>query len=791
MEALSALGLTSLLYSASEVRKRLRIAMLTAHSKMLKHLLVNLNTHMLLTDHDWLSLNSAEPQTAQRRKQSLSLLLSFLKEHGTAACANGDRRYRYSARCPPRILDQLARDDEHNRTLNMTLHITGRKHNSIRVRHRTMTDVSGDYGVNIVGSEVCGGLCQSAPHAISLGMYSRSMRKTDKMLIAWCQFKCKSNYTQTELAYKPIEYVVNYHNSGTEAIEAVLRLAKYNTKRAKFVTFDSTYHGWTSQMVAPITAQDNPDHLNIPFLCDESLQCIQENAKDISCVLFNPMCIFCIRQNDQLLEHDRFNVSKSHDMSQVNSFLVSLEKICSLYGIALVFDEIYSAFRFGPSLLSSMCISAIPDIVVVGKTIGCGIPCGIAIGANHFLSRQLEAEGYNRPAIQGTFTNSTRLSTSVRRFLSYISSRQGEYEALFGRLDRMINEVNHVLSDTKNAPIRLRRFGMLVTTDFLILSPYNFLLQFYLLRHCIYTCCYGSSRMNFNLSFRDGELVEFKERFIKAVVHMMRDAWFEGERRSLVSHVYLLKLVANTLIQRTIKEPFDYIMLAKRIDLDVSHHNRVNFMTHYFSSLLTLYGYYICMMGDTYRAMYLFLFCQIIRQMGHFLFEVPDDEAEDAKIGFNNSSKKTSITLFILLSVLSAPFNAMNPHQMLLRSLIIIMCLKVASSCSQIGVQSTLCWLVKIVTDMLTDLADMGPAKFIDFFTDKEIRERTLNENFVPKYMPNGHIDLAKIIRSYLGINLNYGSRLLESSNRKIPPESHGSLHERSADCTGAVKMGR
>ena len=150
------------------------------------------------------------------------------------------------------------------------------------------------------------------------------------------------------------------------------------------------------------------------------------------------------------------------------------------------------------------------------------------------------------------------------------------------------------------------------------------------------------------------------------------------------------------------------------------------------------------MMGDTYRAMYLFLFCQIIRQMGHFLFEVPDDEAEDAKIGFNNSSKKTSITLFILLSVLSAPFNAMNPHQMLLRSLIIIMCLKVASSCSQIGVQSTLCWLVKIVTDMLTDLADMGPAKFIDFFTDKEIRERTLNENIVPKYMPNGHIDLAK-----------------------------------------------
>ena len=215
-------------------------------------------------------------------------------------------------------------------------------------------------------------------------------------------------------------------------------------------------------------------------------------------------------------------------------------------------------------------------------------------------------------------------------------------------------------------------------------------------------------------------------------------------------------------MQKCCKEPYDYIMLAKKIDLDVSHHNRINFMTHYFSSLLTLYSYFLCFVDEKYKAMYLFLFCQIVRQMGHFLFEVPNEEAENAKIGFNNSSKKLTITLFILLSVLTLPVNKFDINKTLLKNLIIVMSLKIANSSSQIGVEKTILWIIKIITDMVTDLDDMGPKTFMDFFTEDKVRHITLNENFIPKYIKDGKLDLSKIVKSYLGIDFNYNSKLLK-----------------------------
>jgi acetylornithine/succinyldiaminopimelate/putrescine aminotransferase len=748
-----------LFYIFFELKKQFNIYKITSQNEILKNILVNLNTHLLFKDHDWYSINITDNSRIEKREKCFRDLIIFLKEISIPIKTNNDNRYKLNTRIPIRILDQF--DNNTSDVFQQTLNITKSENNYIFIKKRKLLDVSGFYGVNIIGSTNYETLLKNTSKNISLGVYSKQMKNVDKLLIQLCDFQRKHNYSQTELYYKKIENVVSYHNSGTEAVEAVLRLTKYNTKKNKFVTFDTTYHGWSSQMISGISSINNKDNLKLPFLNIESLSVIQDNAYSISCVLFNPMCIYKIRQNDILLEIDKTNVSKTHDINEINEYLIKLEKICSLYDIALVFDEIYSAFRFGPSLLSTQYIKAKPDIIIIGKTIGCGIPCGIAIGNNHYLQRQKENEGYNKSVIQGTFSNSTMLSNSIELFLNYITTQKKKYKLVFNRMDKMIQNVNNTLLEN-NVQIKLCRYGLLITTDFLNKSPYHFLLQFYLMKHNIFTCCYGTSRMNLNLSFRENELMFFETNFIDAVLHMKKDSWFYGEKRNLSSNIYLCKLLGNTILQKYYKEPYDYIMLAKKIDLDVSHHNRINFMTHYFSSLLTLYSYFLFFIDEKYKAMYLFLFCQIVRQMGHFLFEVPNEEAENAKIGFNNSSKKLTITLFILLSILTLPINGFNPHKTLLRNLIIVMCLKIANSSSQIGVEKTILWIIKIITDIITDLDDMGPKQFMDFFTDDKVRYETLNEIFIPKYMKDGKLDLLKIIQSYLGINFNYNSKLLE-----------------------------
>jgi acetylornithine/succinyldiaminopimelate/putrescine aminotransferase len=746
------------LYLFFEIKKLFNISKLTLQHEVLKNILVNLNTHLLFKDHEWYSLNTKDNVIITKRYKCFKDLVLFLKEITFPIKTNNDNRYTLHTRIPIRILDQL--DENEKRVLQQTLNITKTENNFIFIHNQKLLDMSGFYGVNIIGSDNYEKLLKNTSKNVSLGVYSKQMENVDKLLIQLCDFQPKNNYSQTELYYKKIENVVSYHNSGTEAVEAVLRLTKYNTKKNKFVTFDTTYHGWNSQMISGISSIGNKDNIKLPFLHIESLKVIQNNAYSISCVLFNPMCIYKIRQNDILLEIDKTNISKRHDINEINDYLIKLEKICSLYDIALVFDEIYSVFRFGPTLLSKKYIKAKPDIIIIGKTIGCGIPCGIAIGNNHYLQRQKENEGYNKSVIQGTFSNSTMLSNSIELFLNFIKTQKKQYKTLFNRMDKIIQNVNKALLEN-NVEIKLRRYGLLITTDFLHKSPYHFLLQFYLIKHNIFTSCYGTSRMNLNLSFGNNELLFFEKKFIQAVLHMKEDSWFYGEKRNLSSNIYICKLLGNTFLQKFFKEPYDYIMLAKKIDLDVSHHNRINFMTHYFSSLLTLYSYFLFFVDEKYKAMYLFLFCQIVRQMGHFLFEVPNEEAENAKIGFNNSSKKLSITLFILLSVLTLPINGFNPHKSLLKNLIIVMCIKIASSSSQIGVEKTILWIIKIITDMVTDLDDIGPKSFIDFFTDENVRYKTLNENFIPKYMKDGKFDLFKIIKSYLGINFNYNSKIL------------------------------
>jgi len=472
------------------------------------------------------------------------------------------------------------------------------------------------------------------------------------------------------------------------------------------------------------------------------------------------MCIYKIRQNDILLETDIANESKSHDIIQVNKYLEKLEKICSLYGIALIFDEVYSAFRFGPGLLTNIInLNVKPDIFVLGKTIGLGIPCGIIVGSNYYLNRQIADEGYNKSVIQGTFSNSEMLSSSISLFLKYIYDKNDTYVKLFALLDKSIRVINKRIDEYG---VTLSRFGLLVTTNFKHKSPYNWLLQFYLLKNNIYTSCYGSSRMNFNLSFSDKEILFFQDNFMRSVQLMNENTWFTGKSRNLTSEIYLGKLLLNTCMQNCFVKPYEYIMLAKNIDIDVSHHNKLNFATHYFSSLLTLYCYFLCMVDEKYKAMYVFIFCQFLRQMGHFLFEDSNEEAENAKIGFNNTSKKFTITMFILLNILTIPTNK-NISQRLLKNLILVMCLKISQSASQIGVKNTVLWIIKIITDMITDLDDMGPNTFIDCFTDPKVLKRELDVNFNKHYINNdGTIDIQKIIMAYFGLNSNYNSKVLD-----------------------------
>ena len=57
-------------------------------------------------------------------------------------------------------------------------------------------------------------------------------------------------------------------------------------------------------------------------------------------------------------------------------------------------------------------------------------------------------------------------------------------------MDRTLAGVNKRMK-ARDIPLSLSRVGLLVTTNYARKSPYNWLFQFYLLKHRVFTCAYG------------------------------------------------------------------------------------------------------------------------------------------------------------------------------------------------------------------------------------------------------------------------------------------------------------
>jgi glutamate-1-semialdehyde 2,1-aminomutase len=86
---------------------------------------------------------------------------------------------------------------------------------------------------------------------------------------------------------------VSFHMSGTEAVMAAVRLARFNTGRPLIVCFSGAYHGWWDG-VQPGLGSERPadDCLTLKDLHPASLDVIRRRANEIAAVLVNPIQSF-------------------------------------------------------------------------------------------------------------------------------------------------------------------------------------------------------------------------------------------------------------------------------------------------------------------------------------------------------------------------------------------------------------------------------------------------------------------------------------------------------------------
>lgn len=159
---------------------------------------------------------------------------------------------------------------------------------------------------------------------------------------------------------------VFYTASGSEATEGAMKLAKRYTGRTKIISFKNSYHGST-QGALSIMGDEYWRNAFRPLLPDV-LQLNYNSLDDLENITEQTACV--VAETIQ---------AEAGVLAPQNGWLTALRKRCYQTGALLVLDEIQCGFGRNGSLWAFEQFNIIPDILLLGKALGGGMPLGAFI----------------------------------------------------------------------------------------------------------------------------------------------------------------------------------------------------------------------------------------------------------------------------------------------------------------------------------------------------------------------------------------------------------------------------
>ncbi len=163
-------------------------------------------------------------------------------------------------------------------------------------------------------------------------------------------------------------------NSGSEAVENAVKVARYATKRQGIVVFDNAYHGRTLLTMTMTTkvmpfklgfGPFAPEIYRVPFGDTKALQ-------DFFITHINPEAIAAVVAEPVQGE--------GGFIAPPNDYFPALAKICSDNGILLVMDEIQSGMGRTGKMFATENWDVTPDMMVIGKSLAAGMPIAAVVG---------------------------------------------------------------------------------------------------------------------------------------------------------------------------------------------------------------------------------------------------------------------------------------------------------------------------------------------------------------------------------------------------------------------------
>ncbi|MEN9696964.1 MAG: hypothetical protein RLZ56_385 [Bacteroidota bacterium] len=170
---------------------------------------------------------------------------------------------------------------------------------------------------------------------------------------------------------------VYFTNSGAEATEGAMKLAKRVMGRTKIVACKGAYHGST-QGALSLMGDEYFKNAFRPLLPD-TVQIRYNHFEDIELIDETVAAVFV-----ELIQAETGITVANPD------WIIALKNKCASHGALLIVDEIQSGFGRTGTLFAFEQYGIVPDVLLVGKALGGGLPLGAFIASKQMMNTLTE-----------------------------------------------------------------------------------------------------------------------------------------------------------------------------------------------------------------------------------------------------------------------------------------------------------------------------------------------------------------------------------------------------------------
>ena len=199
-----------------------------------------------------------------------------------------------------------------------------------------------------------------------------------------------------DLAPGDSQKMTMFANSGAEAVENAVKIARYATKRSGIVCFDNAFHGRT-QLAMSLTSKVKPYKFNFGPSVPEIYRMPYAYCYRCPFNLKYPSCNTACA--DYLEDFFIGNVAPENTASLISEpiqgeggfvtpppeYFPKLKKICSKYGIALIIDEVQSGAGRTGKFFAIEHWGIEPDIITIAKSFAGGMPLSAVTGKSKLM----------------------------------------------------------------------------------------------------------------------------------------------------------------------------------------------------------------------------------------------------------------------------------------------------------------------------------------------------------------------------------------------------------------------